>query len=63
MKRLHILARPTRTDDLSFEDFYDEISRDWEYKARKLQARRWRALSHGNKLSTSDMRVQRKVAF
>jgi len=30
--------------DLTFEDLYGDISQDWEYKAKRLQARRWRKI-------------------
>jgi hypothetical protein len=46
MKRNRIHFRPTHTSDMTFDDFYDEISRDWQRKARALQTRRWRALKH-----------------
>jgi hypothetical protein len=46
MKKSHILpTRPGKLSDMTFDDLYDEISKDWKYKARRLQARRWRMLS------------------
>ena len=46
MSRKHIITRPIKNQDIRFEDLYDELSQDWEDKARALQARRWRALKH-----------------
>ena len=46
MSRSSILSRPTKNSDLTFEELYDEISRDWPRKAEALQVRRWRALKH-----------------
>ena len=45
MKRdKNILSKPTRVSDLSFEELYENIARDWEGKAEKLRIRRWRRL-------------------
>lgn len=44
MKKFRILSKPTRIADLSFDELYDEMSNDWELKAERLQARRWRKL-------------------
>lgn len=44
MSRNRILTRPTKISELTFEDLYEDISRDWEHKAQALQARRWHAL-------------------
>lgn len=43
MKKFKILTSPSK-QDLNFDDLYDDIANDWELKARKLQARRWRKL-------------------
>lgn len=37
----HLLNKPTTVSDF-MNDFNDEMSIDWEDKARKLQMRRWR---------------------
>lgn len=50
MKRFHIQHLPSKVSDIRFEEYYDELSRDWETKAQKLQARRWRALKRNMKL-------------
>lgn len=34
----------TKNPNISFEEFYDDISHDWHRKARALQVRRWRIL-------------------
>jgi hypothetical protein len=40
MKKFKILTKPTRTTDLQFYDLEDDA--DWQIKAERLQARRWR---------------------
>ena len=49
MKKVHIVSTPTKVSDLSFEDLYGDISRDWQEKAKLLQIRRWRALKRSIK--------------
>ncbi len=49
MRRVRLHLKPTPVSKLSFEDLYEELSHDWESKANKLQARRWRALRHQTK--------------
>lgn len=44
MKKFKILSKPTRVNDLSFDDLYEELSSDWELKAERMQTRRWRKL-------------------
>ncbi len=44
MKRLRLIGRPTRLTDLSFDDLYEDIARDWQLRAQELQERRWRKL-------------------
>ena len=46
MRRMKVLSTVTRLSDLVFEDFYDSVANDWQRKARRLQARRWRKLKH-----------------
>jgi hypothetical protein len=47
MKKRKIVTKPTRVTELrSFDDLYEDISSDWELKAERLQARRWRKLRH-----------------
>lgn len=48
MKKMNIMHRPTDATDTTFEDFYAELSSDWQDKATRLQARRWRAVMRGN---------------
>lgn len=38
-------SRQKNKNDLRSQ-FYEELGSDWEYKARKLRARRQRALKH-----------------
>ncbi len=42
MKKFKILTKPTRLTDLHFDDFEEDD--DWQLKAERLQARRWRKL-------------------
>lgn len=44
MKKFKILTKPTRVKDLSFDEMYENFSSEWELKAERLQARRWRKL-------------------
>lgn len=46
MRRMKILTTPTQVENLPFEDLYENITSDWQLKARRLQARRWRRLKH-----------------
>lgn len=46
MKKRHLVTKPTRLSDLKFEDLYEDIADDWEAKAERLQARRWRKIKH-----------------
>jgi hypothetical protein len=48
MKRQNLITRPTKINELTFDELYDEISDNWQLKAERLQARRWRALRKGN---------------
>ncbi len=41
--RKRFIHRPTRLDDLSFDDLYEDTD-DWREKAERLQARRWRKI-------------------
>jgi hypothetical protein len=44
MKRNKVLTQPTRVSELSFDELYDSIAKDWQQKAEKLRIRRWRRL-------------------
>ena len=44
MKKFKLITKPTRLSDISFDEMYDEMADDWELKAERLQARRWRKL-------------------
>jgi hypothetical protein len=46
MKKVHIFKAPARANDINFDELYDEISNNWQERARKLRIRRWRALKH-----------------
>jgi hypothetical protein len=38
-------ADQTKKPSLTFESWYDEITRDWQRKAEALQARRWQIVN------------------
>jgi hypothetical protein len=45
--REHLLInQPVKLSDLTFEDLYVEISDNWQERAKRLQARRWRHLKN-----------------
>lgn len=44
MKKFKILTKPTRLTDLRFDDIENNDDMDWQVKAERLQARRWRKL-------------------
>jgi hypothetical protein len=46
MRGHYIIDKPIKLSDFTFEDLYVEISEDWEERARRLQARRWRHLKN-----------------
>lgn len=41
-----IISSPTDISRLNFDDLFYDISDNWEEKAIKLQARRWRRLKN-----------------
>lgn len=51
-KHRNILGRPTSSFDLHFEEVHNdshdlyEDNEPWQFKARRLQARRWRKIRH-----------------
>lgn len=45
MKKL-TYNKPTRVDDASFDELFDEISSNWQLKAERLVKRRERKLRH-----------------
>lgn len=49
MKKTRIVTKTTKISDLTFDDIYDEISQDWQYRAKQLQIRRWRMLKRAMK--------------
>ncbi len=46
MSRKHIISRPTKNQDISYDDIYDEISSQWDEKSKDLQIRMRRALKN-----------------
>jgi len=51
MKKRRLHAKPAKHGVYAFEEFYNEISHDWQHKAEELQIRRWRMLKHAEKSS------------
>ncbi len=43
MKRSKILTTPTRINEVDFDNLFED-GEDWQQKAERLQARRWRKL-------------------
>ena len=41
-----IIGRPVKLREISFDELYEDFSRDWQYRAQRLQARRWHMLRH-----------------
>ncbi|MBI4033687.1 hypothetical protein HY379_01680 [Candidatus Saccharibacteria bacterium] len=41
-----VVGRPTSLSSISFDELYDEFSYQWQEKARRLQARRWRKIKN-----------------
>lgn len=41
MAKLDYMTIPEETPDSRNNDFYEEISRNWEKRAKNLQNRRW----------------------
>lgn len=55
MKTHQIFTRPTKTSEI-YDDFYYEISHDWQQKAKRLQARRRRAIKEMSRHERLDYR-------
>lgn len=49
MRRNRIHIRPSRVDHANLDSLSENINDEWEEKARRLQARRWRALKRSVK--------------
>lgn len=48
MRRQHITIKNIRSQDVydSWDELYDEISAEWQQKAKRMQMRRWHKLRH-----------------
>lgn len=46
MKRKQYLNKPVAVSELTEDDLYEEAGSQWQQKAARLQARRWRKLRH-----------------
>lgn len=49
MRHNHVLTKPVKVSDMSFDDIFGDMSYEWEEKARKLQVRRMRAMKRAMK--------------
>lgn len=49
MKKKPLISKPTETKKIAFDDLYEDISRNWELKAKQLQDRRWRIMKRAIK--------------
>jgi hypothetical protein len=41
-----LIEKPMKIDEVNFDQLYEEISKDWRSKSRKLQERRWGEITH-----------------
>lgn len=46
MSQHYIFTKQKRLKNLTLQDTYADISSDWQAKAERLQARRWRHIKH-----------------
>lgn len=51
MKKIHALTKQTHSADMTFDDLFEDISRDWQHKAQQLQVRRWQHIKSLKKLN------------
>lgn len=49
MKKKSVISRPTELNKLSFDDLYEEISKNWETKSLQMQDRRWKIMKRAMK--------------
>ena len=49
MKKKPVITKPTNPENILFADLYEELSRNWELKAKQLKERRWRQLKRAMK--------------
>ena len=49
MKNIFNPSRQIKVSELVSDDFFDEISHDWQHKAKQPQVRRWRSLKRAMK--------------
>lgn len=45
MSHHKIITRPVKLQDLTFDDLYSDIDKQWRRKAIRLQNRRWRIIN------------------
>ena len=48
-----IIKKPTRLDDINFDDLYEELSRDWQVKSQRMQNRRWNSITDNGRTDES----------
>lgn len=52
MSQTLLHEKQTLPSDETFNAFYATISRNWQYRSRQLQYRRWHALRHSSQRDT-----------
>lgn len=49
MKKKSLISKPIETNTLTFDDLYEDISKNWELKSKQLQERRWKVMKRAMK--------------
>lgn len=49
MKKKPVITKPTDPHIIKFDDLYEELTKNWELKAKQLQDRRWRQMKRAMK--------------
>lgn len=53
MSSKHIINKPTKNQDIVYEELYEKIDQTWEDRAKALQDRRWRAIKNETRHQSS----------
>ena len=46
MKKTHLLTKPTRVQDIDFDDLDDDLNQKWYARAERSRIRSYRKLRH-----------------
>jgi hypothetical protein len=49
MKKKSLISKPIETNTLTFDDLYEDFSKNWELKSKQLQERRWKVMKRAMK--------------